>query len=196
MFLLFSSKGWAKSLWIGPTCCRSSAGSFRWLNVQWLEKQDKIQLFATNYTYKAGNCFKVKALLVQRYVRYKAMHSGSTRLQQAQYIEMEEGAVMLTPGQGLFPTPCIVLPLTQNTQNTIHIVVWETLKINISNRYNFDHFNIFVLLLKTLHLTPCCLVRFLDIIYQNIQYLSNISFSVKMSKCPKGESRRYKSASL
>lgn len=135
----------------------------------------------------------MKAFLVQRQVRYKATHTGSRRLQQAQYVEMEEREVMLTLGPGLCPTQCIVLPLTWNT---IHKIQWETLKINIPNRYNFDRFSIFVLLLKTLHFTLFCLVRFLNTIYQNIQYLSNISFSVKMSKCPKGESRRYKSASL
>lgn len=39
-------------------------------------------------------------------------------------------------------------------------------------------------------------MKFLSTAFQNIQYLSNISFSVKMSKYPKGESMRYKSASL
>lgn len=141
----------------------------------------------------------MKAFLIQTPVRCKATGTGSTRLQQAQYVNVEEEAVMLTPGSGLFPTQCIVLLLTKNTKNIYIVLQLNTMrnpKNEHPNRHNFDHFSIFVLLLKTLLFTLCCLVRFLNTVYQNIQYLSNISFSVKMSRCPKGESRRYKSASL
>lgn len=69
--------------------------------------------------------------------------------------------------------------------------------ISIPKRYNFDHFSIFVPLLHFCSWFYLVLLHgILDTVHQNIPYLSNISFSVKMSKCPKGESRRYKSASL